>query len=187
MNMAAALAAEGVNVLLVEADLRNPSLRERLKMEATSGLTEMLALPASAVDDSLLPTVEGVRVVVAGAGTANAADLLGSRPMGELMERWKKSFDFVIVDSPPALPVADAQMLATYADVIVLVTRFGRTTLDSLRCTYEEMLPHGSTSQSTAVIGAVLNAVPASSTAYKQYYGHTRFPLSAKSVQHETA
>ncbi len=120
------LARLGKRVLLVDADLRNPSLAKRFAMAQEPGL---LAALQDRVNDTLTireaPT-PGLCVLTSGrVSDAYGAELLANGSFSECLARWKRSFDIVLLDSPPVLPVADARILARVADGTVLVVREG--------------------------------------------------------------
>jgi polysaccharide biosynthesis transport protein len=98
------------------------------------------------------------------------AELLGSRRMQMLVEEWRSEFDFVVMDSPPVLPVTDAQLLAELADAIVLMARVGCTTRPALERAYKLLYMHRK-DPATPAIGVLLNFVSLRSSAYYGYYG----------------
>lgn len=127
LDLARSFAEAGERVLLVEADLRRPTLGPALRLEPSPGLSEVLAgqaEPASA----LRPGGPGrPDVLPAGTVPPNPAELLGSERMTDLVATLRGRYDKVLLDAPPVLPVTDAVVCAAVADGVLLVVRWGRT------------------------------------------------------------
>lgn len=127
LNLAAAFALGGLRTLLLEADLRRPSLHLMFGMRGTRGLTTAIVgqvTPQEAVASTDVPNLS---VMLAGAIPPNPVELLGSEQMSELLGRLKQMYDVVILDSPPLIPVADPAVLASRCDGVILVVRAGKT------------------------------------------------------------
>lgn len=131
-NLAVFLAMSGKRVLLVDADLRRPSLYVHFKLDKRVGLSSMLQ--GIGMEDETgsygQPTdIRTLRVLPAGVLSSNPVELLQSSLANQLFESLKKTsqFDYVIFDTPPLLPVADAQIVASYVQVMVLVVDGSRT------------------------------------------------------------
>jgi capsular exopolysaccharide synthesis family protein len=149
-NLAIVLAETGRKVLLVDADLRRPSLADYFGLEGAVGLTNVLVGQAKL--DSALQTWGSITVLPSGTIPPNPSELLGSRNMTELMKKLQERFDAVIVDAPPLLPVTDAAVLASIVDGTVLVARAGRTTAAQLKVATEALRSVGA-----RILGCVLN------------------------------
>jgi succinoglycan biosynthesis transport protein ExoP len=169
-NLAVSLAESGQRVVLVSADLRRPALSQFFGIEETKkGLTTVL-LGDSPVSDCLVPvTIEsGHRLYVLPTGPLppNPAELLGSRTMGDLLQGLAGAdVDFVLIDCPPVLPVADPLAIAQFADGVVLVSVVGQTRAHHLVEACERLERVGSD-----VVGIVLNGVPTGRGRYPYYY-----------------
>jgi len=122
--LARSLALLGKRTLLVEADLRRPSLAERLQVDRQAGLAALLVGEADD-DAAIVPSsVAKLDVLTAGALPATfTAELLANGVLTRCLSRWKEEYDFVVLDSPPVLPVADARILAGQADGTIMVLR----------------------------------------------------------------
>ncbi len=163
-NLAVAMARSGLQVLLVDADLRKPRLHELFGLDPFDGLTESLA--EGSADRFVKSTgVEGVRILTSGKLPADPVGALSSVPMERLLEDLAHQTDLLILDSPPLLSVADAAILGARADGVLLVLRSGRTGSRTARSAMEVLQQ-----ARTHVLGAVLNAMPISSHGYYQYY-----------------
>ncbi len=127
--LAKSLAVIGKRVLLVEGDLRRPALGQRLSIESGHGLAEVLA--GKATEEQ---AIDGSRHLPFHAITAGEIpddfdlELLSNGTFSRCLQRWRGEYDFVLLDSPPVLPVADARILAGHADGTIMVVRAGHDT-----------------------------------------------------------
>ncbi|MFC5701759.1 CpsD/CapB family tyrosine-protein kinase [Cohnella faecalis] len=127
VNLALAYSRSGKKVLLVDADLRNPSLHSILDQPRREGLSNYL-LDQSAIWDVIKETsYPNLHVITSGALPANPTELLSSKNLSELFKELKGTFDRIIVDSPPLLSAADSQILASSTDGVVLVIEYAKT------------------------------------------------------------
>jgi polysaccharide biosynthesis transport protein len=167
-NLALAIAQSGLRVIVVEADLRRPTVHKLFGVQQRVGTTTVL-LDHADVDDAL-HHVEGesVAVLTSGQLPPNPSELLGSRPMGELVAELRRRADVILIDSAPLLPVADPVVVSQFADGVLLVARAGSTTRDHVRAARAACEKGGA-----KVLGVVLNAAPlnADRAAYYGYYG----------------
>jgi len=124
LHLAAALAQNGDTVLLVDADLRRETLSQNLKMAFRTGLSTLIAGTSNSGSYRRLVALPGLTFLCAGAAPPNPAELIGSRKMTQLIEEWRQTFDYVVIDSPPILPVTDAALLSHVVDGVVLIARF---------------------------------------------------------------
>ncbi|MDI3257136.1 MAG: CpsD/CapB family tyrosine-protein kinase [Kyrpidia sp.] len=125
-NLAVVEAQAGRRVLLVDADLRQPSLHHLMALSNRTGLTSVLIGERSLAQAAVPFQVEGLEVLTSGPLPPNPAELLASARMRALLERAEEEYDLVILDSPPILPVADAQILSSVVDGVLWVIRAGR-------------------------------------------------------------
>jgi capsular exopolysaccharide synthesis family protein len=156
VNLALALADAGQRVALIEADLRRPRVTSYLGLVNGVGLTNVLTGRVRTEEVSQ-PYGDGDLVVIgAGPSAPNPAQLLASGAMRALLEQLRESHDYVVLDAPPLLPVADATGLAVLADGVLLSVRHGSTTREQLQRTRDTLDRVGA-----RTVGAVLNIVPA--------------------------
>jgi receptor protein-tyrosine kinase len=127
LNLASAYGAAGLRTILVEADLRRPSLHRIFGMQGTRGLTTALVGVVSLPEAIVSTNTDNLSILLAGAIPPNPLELLGSDQMIHILEQLRTMFDVVIVDSPPLVPVADASALARHCDGVVVVARAGKT------------------------------------------------------------
>jgi capsular exopolysaccharide synthesis family protein len=171
LNLAASLSHFDKKVLLVEADMRRPVLRKRLGLDGTDGLSVLLSDSDAASGMIPVPNNPNLTLLPGGPIPPYPAELLGSHRMQSLMEEWRQEYDFVVVDSPPVLPVVDAQLLEEIADATVLLARVGYTSRAALERAYKLLLIHRKDTARPA-IGVLLNFVSRRSSAHYGYYGY---------------
>jgi succinoglycan biosynthesis transport protein ExoP len=166
MNCAVVLAQKGVRVLLIDADLRRPSIHKNLGMGPHSGLSNVLTgsttLEQAITRTSILPNLD---VLAAGTPPPNPAELLASINMRDLLATLRQQYDHIVIDTPPSLSVTDSVVLSPRADAVVLVIRSGRTTKQALRRSRDILVQ-----VNAKVVGVLLNAVDLSSPDYYYYY-----------------
>lgn len=156
VNLAIALAQAGQAVALVDADLRRPMVAEYLGLERDAGLTTALIGKAD-LDDLLQPWGDdNLFVLTSGQIPPNPSELLGSEAMRELILRLESTFDAVIIDAPPLLPVTDAAVLAQQVGGVVLVVGSQKVRSNDLEKSLAalEMVD-------ADLLGIVLNRLPA--------------------------
>lgn len=167
VNLAAALAARGQRVALLDCDLRNPSVARGFGQENTAGLTEFLRGKATYREIVRSSGVENLSLVYAGKPAADAAELLAEPACRQLLADCRKQFDYVILDTPPAAMLADASELAALADGALLTVRQGYASrpqvLEGAQALAESRLP---------IIGCVLNCAAGGAAAGGGYYGY---------------
>jgi capsular exopolysaccharide synthesis family protein len=169
VNLARALADQGKRVLLVDADLRRPSVHTELDLpNKAPGLNSLLGKSSRAKSSPIKDLGDGLHVVTAGTHSDLPTELLGSRKMEELIERWRQKFDHIVFDTPPVLSVTDAVVLSRVADGVVLVVRADTTNGDALLRTHEILKQSGAT-----VFGVALNAMDYRSPRYAHYFGYS--------------
>jgi capsular exopolysaccharide synthesis family protein len=169
VNLAIVLARSG-NTCLMDADIRQPVISTALGLETKDGLSQLLRREA-VLEDCItkVSTVPNLFVVPAGRLNGNPADSLSSEEMNLLADDLTR-FDFVVVDSPPAIPFSDARILSSVVDAVVIVGRCGVTTRRSLvRCARLFSEVHA------PIFGVVLNDIDYASADFDYYtYGYTK-------------
>jgi polysaccharide biosynthesis transport protein len=167
INLSVVLAQQGARVLLVDADLRRPSVQSRLQMASGTGLGSLLTSKNGSNGEIVeYPDQPGLFVLGAGSKVHYAAELLGSKKMGELIEHWRGQFDVVLIDTSPVLSVTDAVVLSSRVDGVLLVVRSEATTKQSLLRARDVLFR-----ANAKISGFIVNAVDLNSWDYQQYYG----------------
>ncbi|MAS07635.1 MAG: protein tyrosine kinase [Ahrensia sp.] len=168
INLALALAEAEHNVVLVDGDMRRPTLHKYLDLVGPVGFSTVLSGGAS-LDEALQKTrFPGLTVLTSGAIPPNPSELLGSLSAKKLLSELREQFTYVIIDSTPLLAVTDAAILAASADGALIMSRYGQTR--------HEQLAHGIAnleSVGASLLGAVFTMMPArgnASYSYR-YYG----------------
>jgi capsular exopolysaccharide synthesis family protein len=170
-NLGIALAEINRRVLLIDADLRRPQLHKVFDVPNSWGLSDLLrektALAESPLEALARPTqIAELYVLPSGPGTVSIANLLYSPRLPELLERLRREFDTVLIDTPPMLQIADARVLGQFADAAILVLRAGQTTRDAALAAKdrfaEDRIP---------LLGTILNCwKPGAAGKYYDYY-----------------
>nr|WP_202896024.1 polysaccharide biosynthesis tyrosine autokinase [Actinopolymorpha pittospori] len=171
-NLAISLARAGYRVALVEGDLRRPGVATGLGLERAAGLTTVLIGRLDVAQVMQKWGEDGLSVLTSGALPPHPAELLQSRAMSDVLADLRKSFDVVLIDAPPLLPVTDAALLAAQSDGAILVVRHGATSREQVRMSLERL-----TSVHARLVGTVLNRSPkrqVTSYAYSYEYAPVR-------------
>jgi receptor protein-tyrosine kinase len=166
INIALALAEAGHNVVLVDGDLRQPSLGRYLNLVERVGFSTVLSGAASLSD--VLQETGFPRLTVLASGTIppNPSELLGSLVAQKILVELRAQFDYVIVDSPPLLAVTDAAILGTESDGVLIVARFGKTKREQLAHAVVNLNDVGA-----PLLGALLTMIPTRGSYNYTYYG----------------
>ena len=168
VNTSIVLAQTGAKVLLIDADLRKPRCHKVLSLKNHYGLTELLTGLAN--DDVISATqFENLRLLSSGRIPPSPSELLGSSRMRELLENLSKIYDYIVVDSPPVMVVADSIVLSTMADGVVIVAAGGQTPRQQIRAAVARL--HQANAR---IFGFVLNKLHISKSDYP-YYHHKGF------------
>jgi succinoglycan biosynthesis transport protein ExoP len=168
INLAATFARAGARVLLVEADIQNPALAQKLRLAPSSGgLSQMLTgqLPPERTTNA--PGISNLHLIPAGDGAREWHELINSDAMSRLLAIWRKNYEVILIDGPPILPSGESVLLINQVDLTLLVTRYGITSVSALQRVYR-LIPQ----RLHAQIGVLLNAVSPRSEAYREYYGY---------------
>jgi capsular exopolysaccharide synthesis family protein len=167
-NLAITIAEAGKRVVLIDGDLRRRSVAGYLGLPNGVGLTSVL-LGRASLPEAVQPWGgELFTALTSGPLPPNPTTLLASQRLRDLVEELRASYDVVVVDSPPVLPVADAALLATACDGVVVVVRHGSTRRDQLRTTMRTLANTG-----VPVLGTLLNQTPRARGSYYEYSGQS--------------
>ncbi|SCC29851.1 capsular exopolysaccharide family [Fictibacillus enclensis] len=165
-NLAVVLAQQGKSVLLIDGDLRKPTVHYTFKVSNIQGITNVLTRQISLEDAAVQTSVEDLSVLPSGPIPPNPSELLNSKSMEMLVEEAKSKYDYVLFDTPPVLAVTDAQILANRCDGVVLVTSSGKTEKEAA-IKAKELLDNAN----AKILGVVLNQKEMNENSYYYYYG----------------
>lgn len=163
-NLATTLAQQGLRVVLVDADMRRPRMHGVFGLSRTPGLTEVLQNEAPLEEGLRETSVEGLHVMGAGRLVGAVSELLGGAAMGRLLRELNGRYDVVVLDTPPVLAAADAEILAAQADAVLIVVRAGQTERQSARYAVQQLRAVGA-----RIVGAVLNDPDQKVAGYGKY------------------
>jgi non-specific protein-tyrosine kinase len=171
VNLGIVLAQNKLRVLLLDADLRRPTLHRRLGLDNMVGLSQIFVHPELGVSYSLQPTrINGLTALTAGDSPPNPSELLGSQVMGLILEDLKNRYDILLIDSPPTLAVTDAAVMLPYVEGILFVIRPGSTGMAPLLRMVNQFHQLNAN-----LLGVVLNDVNLRSSSYGYYYKHYKY------------
>ena len=166
-NLATTFASQEKRVLLVDADLRKPTVHKIFQSKNTVGLTSILTDKELRISDTaFVSPVEGLFVMTSGPIPPNPSELLSSARMDEVINQMKKIFDVIIFDMPPLIAVTDAQVMAAKVEGTLFVINSG-TALKEEVLKSKELLEMVDAN----VLGAVMNRVNKAEDDYYYYYG----------------
>lgn len=164
-NLAIIFAQQGKKVLLVDADLRKPTVHYQFRIDNRRGLSSLLIGENNLNEATVNSNIPNLDILSSGPIPPNPSELLGSKKMQHVIEQGKELYDLIIFDTPPVLAVTDAQVLADYADGSLLVVRSKKTDQEAAIKAKESLEP-----AKAKLLGVVLNDVSLEKDQY-YYYG----------------
>ncbi|WP_418223278.1 CpsD/CapB family tyrosine-protein kinase [Clostridium isatidis] len=167
-NLALSFAQDGKRVLLIDCDLRKPSLHKKFKISNLVGLSDVL-IGKEDLKTALHRYNENLVVLTSGKLPPNPSEMLSSKAMSNLLKELKNVFDYIILDTPPVQAVTDSQILSTKADGTILVIRAEKTKKDSVQNALGLLKKVNAN-----IIGTVLNGIESSRNKYYYYYGESK-------------
>ncbi len=164
--LAASIAQTGKKILLIDADMRRPVQHKNLSQENTSGLSSLLAGVTQEDESIQLNILENMDMITAGPIPPNPSELLSSKKMKGMLNKFSNSYDMVIIDSPPLASVTDPVILSQNVDGVIIVTWAGKTTYEILGKGLKQL-----TEINAPITGLVLNRFSAKKSGYYYNYG----------------
>ncbi len=166
VNVARTLATAGERVIIIDCDLRRPAIHQRLNLSRDTGITNYILSSGDDWRNYVKDTDQkNLYAVTCGPIPPNPADVFGHERFLALLKELRASFDWVFIDSPPVVSLADSMILASLADMVAFVVRHNENDKDLIRrcvMNVRRINPN--------VIGAVLNNVDLDRSHYKDYY-----------------
>ncbi|WP_376694364.1 GumC family protein [Wenzhouxiangella sp. EGI_FJ10409] len=167
VNLATVLAQNGSRVLLIDADLRKPRIHRDFNLFRSPGLTNRIALSDNeGRDHSAIHAthVPDMFIMPSGSATPSPAEMLSSERLAKVLDSCRRAFDYIIMDAPPTLGLADSMILARQVDGVVVVARAARTGKENFRVAMKRLAQ-----VKAPVLGVVLNGVDLDSPEYAYY------------------
>lgn len=165
-NLSLALAQDEKNVIIVDCDLRRPSLHKKFFISNIKGLSDIIVNNED-IDNVLNQYNDNLSIITSGKIPPNPSEMIGSKAMKYLIQTLKKSFDYVILDTPPVIAVTDAQILSNIADGVLLVIKAGSTKKQSVTNAISALKKVNAN-----ILGMVLNMANITKDSY--YYGNEK-------------
>jgi capsular exopolysaccharide synthesis family protein len=169
INVAITLAQTGGTVMLLDCDMRNPCIHRALNLKNDAGMSTFLSGNAELSSVIQASSIRNLSVITSGPIPPNPAELVGSPRMKESLSFLGSSVNYVVIDTPPVLSVADARILGTVADGVILVVKSGSTPRNAVLHT--RLLLEGI---NVRIIGILLNKVDITAGHYPRYYYYYR-------------
>lgn len=182
VNLAAALSVAGRRVILLDCDLRRPKVSEHLGLESKVGVTSVLTGRVSLEQSIQRRAADNLRVIASGPIPPNPSELVSSERMRALLRQLKGNFDYVIVDTPPLLPVTDAAAIASFSDGVLLIAAYKRSTSRKLIRARE-----GLERVAANVLGSVFTMAPISRGSSYYYYNSSSYITSTASADSDAS
>lgn len=168
-NLAITMAQDNSRVLLIDCDLRKPTIQKKFKLSNLNGLSNVLT-QQSLIDEVIQTTeVSGLDIITSGPKPPNPSEMLGSKAMRELIKEVSKNYDRILIDAPPVGIVTDAAVLTTMVEGVVFVIEARRVSIEDAKHAKELLEGVGAN-----ILGVVLNKVGARDQGYYsyRYYQH---------------
>ena len=170
-NLAIVLTQAGKSVLLIDCDMRNPTVHKNFNLSNKVGLSSCISMGTAVADAVQATGIEGLDALTAGVIPPNPSELLGSERMQNILQRAKEEYDYVLIDTPPVLPVTDSLVLGRMVDGLILVIDSGEIKVEMARDVKNQLVHAGAN-----ILGVVLNKVRSEhhgyGYGYYYYYGH---------------
>lgn len=164
-NLAITMAQSDKKVLLIDCDLRKPSIHRAFNLLNTKGLTNVLVEDLDYRDICNTVGVPNLEILTTGPKPPNPSELLGTVKMETFIGMVSQDYDMVIIDTPPVLPVTDAAVLCRVVDGVIFVVDYGQTTFDMAIIAKETL-----DKVNAKIIGTVINKVPTKGLGRYNYY-----------------
>lgn len=164
-NLAISFASTGKSTILIDADMRKPKQHKIFLLENYKGLSNLLAddLPVEQVVNEM--SIQNLHILTSGPQPPNPAEIVGSARMKKFMQEVTQKYDIVLVDTPPVNFVADASIISSYTDGIILVVDAGITKREAVIVAKQQLQK-----VNAKILGVVLNKVKQTGSGYYYYY-----------------
>lgn len=170
-NLAVVLTQAGKSVLLIDCDMRNPTVHKNFNLSNKVGLSSCISMGTALSDAVQKTSIEGLYALTGGVIPPNPSELLGSEQMKNVLQRAKEQYDYVLIDTPPVMPVTDALIVSRFVDGMILVIASAEVKVEMARDVKNQLVNAGAN-----ILGVVLNKVHSEhhgyGYGYYYYYGN---------------
>lgn len=170
-NLAVVLTQAGKSVLLIDCDMRNPTVHKNFNLSNKVGLSSCISMDTALSDAVQKTSIEGLYALTGGVIPPNPSELLGSEQMKNVLQRAKEQYDYVLIDTPPVMPVTDALIVSRFVDGMILVIASAEVKVKMARDVKNQLVNAGAN-----ILGVVLNKVRSEhhgyGYGYYYYYGN---------------
>ena len=174
INLAYVFAEKGSKVLLIDGDLRIPSIAKKLDIESSPGLADLLRGKGAQLSEFQSYLLENWYVLPSGSIPPNPSELLGSNRMGKLLERLREMFDYIIIDLPPVNIVSDAISISSHLSGMIVVIREEYSERKELEHCFRQLKLTNAN-----ILGCVMNGAKEGSASYGKYKKYKRYKYYA--------
>ena len=169
-NLAVVLTQAGKSVLLIDYDMRNPTVHKNFNLSNKVGLSSCISMGTALSDAVQKTSIEGLYALTGGVIPPNPSELLGSEQMKNVLQRAKEQYDYVLIDTLPVMPVTDALIVSRFVDGMILVIASAEIKVEMARDVKNQLVNAGAN-----ILGVVLNKVRSEhhgyGYGYYYYYG----------------
>lgn len=170
-NLAVVLTQAGKSVLLIDCDMRNPTVHKNFNLSNKVGFSSCISMGTALSDAVQKTSIEGLYALTGGVIPPNPSELLGSEQMKNVLQRAKEQYDYVLIDTPPVMPVTDALIVGRFVDGMILVIASAEVKVEMARDVKNQLVNAGAN-----ILGVVLNKVRSEhhgyGYGYYYYYGN---------------
>lgn len=170
-NLAVVLTQAGKSVLLIDCDMRNPTVHKNFNLSNKVGLSSCISMGTALSDAVQKTSIEGLYALTGGVIPPNPSELLGSEQMKNVLQRAKEQYDYVLIDTPPVMPVTDALIVGRFVDGMIFVIASAEVKVEMARDVKNQLVNAGAN-----ILGVVLNKVRSEhhgyGYGYYYYYGN---------------
>lgn len=164
-NLACVIAEAGHKTIIMDCDLRCPKLHRVFLVSNIKGITNTMLGEISINNAVQKTSVDNLYIITSGMSVTNPAAIISSLKMKSLIDTLKLDFEYIIIDTPPVIPVTDAQILSSYSDGCIIVVSSGETETQALKKTKELL-----TNVRANILGIVLNKMSGRKSGYYNYF-----------------
>lgn len=164
-NLAVVLTQAGKSVLIMDCDMRNPTVHKNFNLSNKVGLSSCISMGTALSDAVQKTSIEGLYALTGGVIPPNPSELLGSEQMKNVLQRAKEQYDYVLIDTPPVMPVTDALIVSRFVDGMILVIASAEVKVEMARDVKKQLQHAGAN-----ILGVVLNKVRSEHHGYGYYY-----------------